>query len=214
VSGTYLYLHGFASGPTSFKAQFFSRRFGERGVHLQVPSLDEGDFAHLTLSRQRSLVERMASGASRPLVLIGSSLGGYLAALHASAHPVDALLVMAPAVDFARRLEQRSGSDFEAWRDAGFTWVDHYGTGRKERLSFDLIVDAAHHDPCPRVEAPMLVLHGRTDDVVPLAVVERWAAAQPQARLVVFESGHELKDVVDAMFDEMVRFLEEHRISA
>jgi len=34
-----IYLHGFASGPGSHKAQLFRRRFAERGVRLEVPDL-------------------------------------------------------------------------------------------------------------------------------------------------------------------------------
>jgi pimeloyl-ACP methyl ester carboxylesterase len=207
MTGTFLYLHGFASGPSSFKARYFSRRFAELGIRLIVPALDEGDFEHLTVTRQRVLIERLTGGAPSPLVIIGSSLGGYLAALHASAHPVDALVVMAPAVDYARRLETRSGQEFERWRQTGFVEVDHYGTGRRERLSFDLIRDAPNHEPFPGVSAPALVLQGRTDEVVPLAIVESWVKQQPNAKLVVYDSGHELTAVVDAMWEATVAFL-------
>jgi predicted esterase YcpF (UPF0227 family) len=34
-----VYLHGFASGPASTKAQFFRTRFAERGVELAIPDL-------------------------------------------------------------------------------------------------------------------------------------------------------------------------------
>ena len=55
-------------------------------------------------------------GGADPLVLIGSSMGGYLAALYASrasqasqafGRPVAALVLMAPAVDFHRRWAER-----------------------------------------------------------------------------------------------------------
>ncbi len=39
-----IYLHGFASGPMSKKAQFFRRRFEEIGVEMQIPDLSEGNF--------------------------------------------------------------------------------------------------------------------------------------------------------------------------
>ena len=81
-----LYLHGFASGPQSFKAQRFLHHLQRRGLALEVPALDEGDFEHLTLSRQLALVERLTRAAPRPHVLIGSSMGGYLALLHADYH--------------------------------------------------------------------------------------------------------------------------------
>jgi pimeloyl-ACP methyl ester carboxylesterase len=127
--------------------------------------------------------------------------------LHASAHPVDALVLMAPAVDYAQRLQTRSAADFERWRTTGVVEVDHYGTGRRERLSFDLIRDAANHEPFPSVAAPTLVLQGASDEIVPLPLVRSWVRQQPRATLVVYDSGHELTAVVDAMWSETIRFL-------
>src|SRR3712207_248123 len=94
-----LYLHGFASGPSSGKAQFFRARLAERGVQLEIPDLVEGDFENLTITGQLAVIERTARGD--PVVLMGSSLGGYLAALYASSHPeVTKLILMAPAFYF------------------------------------------------------------------------------------------------------------------
>lgn len=202
-----LYLHGFASGPSSFKARRFAERFEALGHRLTIPALDEGDFEHLTISRQRALVARLCESAPRPHVLIGSSMGGYLAALHASEHPVDALVLMAPAVDFASRWRERLGrAELYRWQRDGSTWVDHHATGRRERLSYDLVLDAERHAPWPPVTAPTLVFHGRQDDVVPLDRVERWCE-QNRAELVLFDSGHELTECVDEMFERSRAFL-------
>src|SRR5437899_8000134 len=96
-----VYLHGFASGPQSSKAQFFRRKFAERGVTLRIPQLDEGDFEGLTISGQLGVIERAAAAA--PVSLIGSSLGGYLGALYAARHPeVEWLVLLAPAFQFPR----------------------------------------------------------------------------------------------------------------
>lgn len=204
----FAYLHGFASGPGSFKARAFRERFEAFGIDLQVPALDEGDFERLTLTRQRKVVEHLLAQATPPRILIGSSMGGYLAALHASRHPVDALVLLAPAVDFASRWRERLGTQtLENWRREGFVEVEHYALGRKARLSFDLMEDAPRHEPWPAVTAPTLVLHGRHDDIVPIERVERWVAMTPSARLVVLDSGHEMTECIDRLFDETCRFL-------
>ena len=78
-----IYLHGFASGPGSRKAQVFRARFEEAGVSVAVPHLDGGNFFSLTISGQYDILSREANG--EPVVLVGSSMGGYLAALYASA---------------------------------------------------------------------------------------------------------------------------------
>src|SRR5579883_715627 len=97
-----IYLHGFASGPSSKKARFFA----ERIPHLEVPDLARGDFEHLTITGQLEVIRDLAKG--EPVHLIGSSLGGYLAALYASRHPeVQKLVLMAPAFEFKSRWEER-----------------------------------------------------------------------------------------------------------
>ena len=77
-----VYLHGFASGPGSKKARFFGERFDARGVPFSVPDLAAGRFAHLTLSGQLEVISRAVD--SRNVCLMGSSMGGYLAALFAA----------------------------------------------------------------------------------------------------------------------------------
>ena len=205
-----LYLHGFASGPQSFKALRFLHHLRLRGLALEVPALDEGDFERLTLSRQLALIERLARAAPRPHVLIGSSMGGYLALLHAAKHPVDALVVMAPAVDFARRWRDRvPPAQLAEWERTGQLWVDHHALKRKMPLGLGLLRDAALHAPWPEVKVPTLVLQGERDEVVPLAPVQHWVQRTPSARLLTYDSDHELTDVADELCEQSIRFLAE-----
>ena len=84
----FVYLHGFASSPQSQKATAFTRRFTELGLPLTVPDLEGGDFKHLTISRQLAIIEKtMDSFPDSSFALIGSSMGGYLAALTAQIRP-------------------------------------------------------------------------------------------------------------------------------
>jgi pimeloyl-ACP methyl ester carboxylesterase len=204
----FVYLHGFASGPASFKARRFKERFAQRGVPLEVPALDGGDFEHLTLTGQLAIAGRVLSGSGPPAVLIGSSMGGYLAALMAARVPVDALVLMAPAADFAARWSEHLGADaLEAWRREGSVEVDHVAQGQRRRLGWQLMEDAARYEAYPRFAAPALILHGRADDVVPLERVERLAAENPSAKLELFDSGHELVDVCEELIDRALAFL-------
>jgi predicted esterase YcpF (UPF0227 family) len=97
-----VYLHGFASGPSSKKARFFRERFAELGIGLEVPDLAEGKFEQLTITGQLQVIERTCRGEA--VSLIGSSMGGYLAALYAAGHAeVERLVLMAPAFSFPTR---------------------------------------------------------------------------------------------------------------
>ena len=204
-----VYLHGFASGPQSHKARLFREALTDRGVTPVVPALDEGDFAGLTLSRQLALLERICAG-TRPLALIGSSLGGYLAALHAARHPsaVDALVLMAPALDFAARWRERLGpAAMEAWERDDALAIEHFALKRTASIGFGLMRDAEQHPAYPRVIAPALVFHGVSDDVVPLSGSERWVAETPTARLVRKPDGHELAATAPSIVEEAIAFL-------
>src|SRR5581483_10807034 len=80
----FVYLHGFASGPGSTKAQFFRARFSEQGETLEIPELAP-DFTNMTITGMLAIAEPLV--AREPAVILGSSLGGYLATLVASRHP-------------------------------------------------------------------------------------------------------------------------------
>src|SRR5260370_10528918 len=140
---TVIYLHGFASGPLSSKAQFFRRRLAEHGVTMQIPDLNEGDFEGLTISRQLLAVDRIAEGED--VGLMGSSMGGYLAALYAARHPeVTKLVLMAPAFGFARRWPVRLGEVTAAeWKRTGWLPVYHYGEKTERRGGDQYIQDDA-----------------------------------------------------------------------
>ena len=203
-----VYLHGFASGPRSSKAQFFTKKLTYCGVEVQVPRLDAGDFEHLTLSGQLRVIDDAVAGL--PCVLFGSSLGGYLAALYASRHPeVEKLVLLAPAFQFPSLWRQRySEAELARWKAAGSVPVFHYGEGREMQLGYELMEDSALHPNEPDAPQPALIFHGTGDKVVPPAVSLQFASGHPNATVHLMESGHELTDVLDAMWVRTKEFLE------
>jgi hypothetical protein len=209
---TIAYLHGFASGPGSTKAQFFRARLAELGRQLDVPDLAP-DFTRLTMSGMLAIVDGLL--ARGPAVLLGSSLGGYLATLAAARDParVRGLVLFAPAFGFAQRWEARIGPEAMArWRREGTMPVFHHGLGREAPLGIGLVDDARRHPEEPDPDVPALVFAGRFDDAVPLASVERFAAARAGRELVIFDTGHALNDVLEPMWGRMRAFL--HHLGA
>jgi pimeloyl-ACP methyl ester carboxylesterase len=207
-----VYLHGFASSPNSSKAQFFRREFAACGVPMEIPQLDEGRFEETTISRQLGVVE--GAVGQEPAILIGSSLGGYLAALYASLHKnrhpsqIERLVLLAPAFQFPRRWRERySEPDWECWRREGSTPVFHYGDGRERRLGYKFVEDAAKYEDEPEFPQPTLILHGVHDSVVPAGISSTYAARRPNVRLVLLESGHELTDVLEPMWAQILTYL-------
>jgi uncharacterized protein len=209
-----VYLHGFASSPQSTKARFFERKFSEAGVPFEAPALDRGSFEKLTITGQLEVIDKAVSRTAATgdvVVLMGSSLGGYLAALYADDHPqaVDRLVLMAPAFGFLERWKTRfSPQEMAEWKRQGWAPVFHYGTRTERRLGYQFVEDGARYPPAPDFHQRALILHGRSDAVVPSQASYDYALDHSHTRLVMLDSGHELTDVVEEMWREVAAFLE------
>jgi pimeloyl-ACP methyl ester carboxylesterase len=153
------------------------------------------------------MIERLLAG--EPVLLIGSSMGGYLAALYAASHSeVQRLALLAPAFDFARRWSESLGADrVAAWRANGTMDIFHYGEGRTRSLHYGILEDAQRVPAYPDFRQPALIIHGRRDDVVPSSLSELFVSSHPNAVLEIVDSGHELHDVLDYMTGRVSTFL-------
>jgi uncharacterized protein len=202
-----VYLHGFASSPASTKARYFREKLEAAGALVDVPDLAEGDFQHLTITGQLGVLERVAGGW--PVSLIGSSMGGYLAALYTARHPeVERVALLAPAFRFAQRWKEELGpTRIEEWRRARVMPVFHYGANTERDLGFQLLEDAERYEDYPDFHQPALIFHGSHDAVVPPRFSEEFAARHPNARLEIVDSGHDLLNVLEEIAPKVVRFL-------
>jgi len=202
-----VYLHGFASGPDSRKARYFRRLLGEAGITVEIPDLAEGRFRELTITRQLDVLA--GACGSGPVMLIGSSLGGYLAALYAARHPqVRKVVLLAPAFSFARHWTQTLGETaMDEWRQRGAMEVFHYGENATRPLGWQFIEDALRYEDSPDFRQPGLIFHGAQDAVVPVEFSRQFAAAHPNVELQMLDSGHELTDVLQVMGEETLLFL-------
>jgi pimeloyl-ACP methyl ester carboxylesterase len=190
-----VYLHGFASGPSSKKACSVREQFEARGARLEVPDLTPGPtgFEGSSPLSMLGVVQGLLGTSPGPHGLIGSSLGGYLSALQASRDPrIDRLVLLAPAFNLFERWNARlTGEQLTDWRERGLE-VDHYVSNGKRLLGWQFHQGAAGLPPFPEVKVPALVIAGRRDQSIPLEDIEAWVAGTPSARLIVVDDGHEL----------------------
>ncbi len=210
-----VYLHGFASGPSSAKAAAFARWFAARGLPLHVPDLNDGPggFEGLTVSRalaQATAILDREGATERGAVVIGSSLGGYLAALLAARDPrARRAVLLAPAFDLVARFTVRMGEGGMArWRADRAIEVDHHATGRKERLGYGFYLDALGHRPWPSPRCPTLVVHGKADAEVPYGLSVRFAESERAVTLVGLDADHGMVAETGRILAETAQFLD------
>ncbi len=209
----WLYLHGFASGPESAKGRALAAHFAARGrtmerLDLRIPSLE-----HLRLGQMIEHVRACIGTAKDRAVVFGSSLGGLTAARVAEEDArVSALVLLAPAFRIAERWRGRIGDlAWERWENSGFLDIDDHASGKKARVDFGFVEDAARVDArnggWPDVRVPTLIVHGVHDDVVDIALSREWARARRHVRLVEVDDGHELVRSIDVIAREAERHL-------
>ena len=203
----YLYLHGFASGPLSRKAQAFRSGLADHAIDLEIPDLTQGDFEHLTIGGQLRVITQTLHGDRARL--IGSSMGGYLAALYASAHPeVDRLVLLAPAFDFSSRWEILTGPErLVRWQESGRLDVFHYGDQQTRSVHYDLYREAKNHAANPDFPQPARIFHGIHDEIVPIDLSRAFEKTNPNAVLTELDSDHELLNTLDKIVEAALPFL-------
>ena len=200
----FIYLHGFASSPQSRKARAFQAALAAHNISLEIPDLAEGDFAHLTISGQLLVIEKLLGNA--PCRIIGSSMGGYLASLYAATHPeVERLVLLAPAFGFPTRWQ--GSKTIDRWRETGWLDVFHYGERTIRPLHYGIVEDAGQYPDFPDANQPAFIFHGLNDSVVSIELSRTFSATHGNADLREMDSDHELLNVLDEITRESVLFL-------
>ncbi len=217
-----MYIHGFASHQRGEKAVYFGERFLARGdayltFDLRGHGASSGTMADLTVTRALADVEMMLGWANERferLVVIGSSLGGHLAAWAAVRDPerIAANLLVAPAFSFYENRVRDLGPDGVARLRA-----EGYAVVRNEWVTTTIgrgLVDDAEGYGLDRLLAayrtPTLILHGTEDDTVPLSGsvdFVRRSMARPLELVAIAGGDHRLTDHKAVLFSYMEGFI-------
>jgi len=187
---TLVWLGGFRSDMTGSKAQALADWAEAQGRDFLRfdyfgHGASSGDFAQGSISRWRADVLAVIDDLTQgPLVLVGSSMGGWLALLAAAARPgrLHALVLVAPAADFTEalmkpRLSRKAKSAIKregVWLERS----DHDPAGYP--ITRLLLEDGARWTVMPGplgIAAPVRILQGGLDGAVPWAHAHALVAA-------------------------------------
>ncbi|HEV2532103.1 alpha/beta hydrolase [Phenylobacterium sp.] len=190
AGSTVVWLGGFRSDMAGTKAQAladWALAQGRAYVRFDYFGHGEssGDFAHGTITHWRedalAVLGELVQG---PAVLVGSSMGGWIACLAAMAQParVKAMVLVAPAADFTEKL-MRPGIPPEgvAELDANGVWFRPSPYGEPYPITRALLEDGARWsilDGEIPIEVPVRILQGGEDPDVP------WRHALELAQLI------------------------------
>lgn len=204
-------LHGFASSSRSAKAEFLRGRFSQMDeIRFSVPDFNPtpADFETLTvtgmINRLRQFI--LDNGLEDPSV-VASSLG-CLVGLHYAQRfgGMRRLLLLAPVLTYGSLpLKEESLS---RWEKEGTAAVLHYGFRRELPLLYDFHRDGLFYRDVIPPPAPVMMLHGRNDQVIPIVYSRQYAAEFPgMVSLSEVNSDHGLLDSLELLWEHVLSFL-------
>ena len=160
-----------------------------------------GDFSRITVATCCGQLERaislMRERGYPELGLIGSSFGGLLAILVGQHHPeLRAVGLKCPVPDFPEMLEHEFGPDgIEEWHRTNYI-PDVSGGAAPVALDFTFYescrADNAY-EAARNINAPVLIVHGQEDELVPFHQIRQLEAALPGDKELVLlpEADHQ-----------------------
>jgi pimeloyl-ACP methyl ester carboxylesterase len=212
VSPAVVFLPGFRSDMTGDKATALASFCAERGTEMlrfdySGHGASSGNFLDGTIGAWAAdalaAIDALTTG---PLVVVGSSMGGWIGLLTAMARPdrIAALVGIAAAPDFTKRLMWESMAPAERAtleRDGVLYVPSQYGDPTP--ITRALIDDGANHlvltGRMP-IRCPVRLLHGQADPDVPWELALRIAeqVETPDARVILVKDGdHRLSRPAD-----------------
>lgn len=207
----FAYLHGFGSSPNTFKGLRLAEVFRGKGLTLERPDLNRPSFAKLSPLAALAAIDAMdADAPGARWCLVGSSMGGTLAARWAELNPekVERLVLLCPGFELATRWPAIVGpAMMEKWkRDGALPFLDH-GTGALTPVHYAFYEEGRTLPARPVVPCETLIFHGRRDPTVPIDVSRSYAGDHAsRVRLVELDDVHELTASLDTIIPATLDF--------
>ncbi len=222
-----VFVHGFRSSCQGERSITLARHAAARDYpwlrfDLRGHGASDGKFADFRLSHAVTDLEAVLNWlGDREIVLVGSSMGGWLAVLAALQHPhqVRGLLLIAPAFNFIQYyFGALPAAELATWRKNGSRVFRDLYSGESFSLEFGIVEDAMRYDVLNapvRLRCPVDVLHGERDEVIPAAVSREFCrlVSAPHMEVTIVPGGdHCLSEAAPMMCRRVDRLWERTKV--
>jgi pimeloyl-ACP methyl ester carboxylesterase len=209
ITKNVILLHGYASSGNSSKAHYLESKFSELpGVAFHSFDFNPtpNDFEYMTVTGMiNRLRQYILDHVLEDIRLIGSSMGA-LVGIHYTQWfgGVERLLLLAPAVSFAGFKEEYQ----QQWEALGAIQEMHYDFNDLLPLRYGMYLDGLNYASPIAPPAPMMIMHGVQDDVVPIQLSREYSEKYPDMiELVEVDSDHRLQDQFEVLWGYVNSFL-------
>ncbi|MDC3310430.1 alpha/beta hydrolase [Candidatus Poseidoniales archaeon] len=182
-----LWAHGLEGSPNGSKPKWIKENLG-----WDVISIDMSKRGW-TIGDQTAVVLDKISEIDDFDLIMGSSYGG-LAVANAAKELLDKnlkLVLMAPAFGLAENFQKIGEEELDEWENNGFRPYFHHGLNEEIKLGWDFMVSARKMS-WPNINHPTVIIHGVSDDIVPIESSRKIAESNSNVELIEVEDGHRL----------------------
>lgn len=194
-----IFLHGLMSDMSGLKASFFENYCKKH--HYNYIKFDNfghgkssGEFLDQTINCWLMGLQLVLDQiAEQPAIIIGSSMGAWIAMLATLKFPnkVKSLICIAPAIDFTEELIWQKLSEIEKKQMEEQGWLEITGKNCYDKypIAYQLILEARNHLLLNlnniNLNIPIHLIHGMQDLDVPYTISTRLAEKITSDRLVI-----------------------------
>lgn len=208
----FAYFHGYASSPLSRKGVHMAKFLEPHNIEVHLPDLNQPTLSEQSFERifeHLDAVDLAHCEDGEKWRIIGSSMGGFIAAAWAQRRPerVDRLLLLCPGFDMKNRWSTLLGEKvLNDWKESG--WLTRPGpTGEPTKIHYEIVDELEKLDAYPKVTCPCRIIHGRSDETVPFASSEQYCRENPEVSLVPVDDDHSLMKSLSTIEQETLEFL-------
>ena len=183
-----LWAHGLEGSPNGSKPTWIKENLG-----WDVVSIDMSQNGW-TIAEQTKVVYDKISEIDDFDLIMGSSYGGLAIANAANEllHKDMRIILMAPAFGLAENFQNVVGKEGLAeWENSGYRPYFHHGLDKEIKLNWDFMISARKMS-WPEIKHPTVIIHGLSDEIVPIESSRKVAGSSSKAELIEVEDGHRL----------------------